>query len=654
MEESRPRSIVRSGVFTTPSDTGFEVATHLAREWLSGQASEWQLPAPDFSKPLISGSSGSAKLIIQSGDGTFAFAFSHADERAQNVDWRVLGSITEREGNRCFVDIAIEVAGVWRGVVPPLGMPGFMAGIVDQIGLNDIWPLSTSPRRITVETAPAFVDFLTNRDRRLPIIALSTPLQMAPSDVERLGRRVAGSAHLVVVETPASFIISDKMGSEYSVYRGAVRVYHPRLSNSPFDVPLFFSTTVERITNTARKNGPFGVLRFADILVRSALDRTTWPPRDGIRDGSVSETPVQEQVVETSPVASTAALETQQPATEHLSAELPNLVVQEAPSAVGPPEAPVSEEPVEATQQAGAALDALVGPEEEATTTVERPSQSETNAEIEDLRARLDEAEQAKERYFYDFVRLEAENEELKKGLVSGLNSEVSGASEQDLGILRALSEAHVAVKAIIERSVATQTESQEFQDRLERLERDTRQQKYLIEQLRNRRDSGDEPAETVEPPGNYHDIDALERYLTARHGERLILHTNARRGLEDGLYDDSEHLVALLDLLGEQHYNTKTSVDGAWEAFEAERNRLHVKYSKALSPESLGGYGRHYEVSFEGKTVDVMDIWHVRSNGTSYDPRRMCALYFFWDEERQATVVTSGPAKLPTPADNT
>lgn len=619
-EDPPARSVARSGLYTGGSDDAFEQSTRLAREWIVMQAEDWQMPSPDFSRPLATSTSGSARLITQTDAATFAFALSHADQRARNVEWKILGSITATEG-RCLVDVAVEVIGVWRGVVPPLGMPGFIARIIEQVGMMDIWPLSLDARRITVESAPDFVDFLRNTERQLPVIALSEPSSISPDEIQRLCARVAGVAHVVVVQTPASFAISDRMGRDFSVYRGAVRVYHPRLSNSPFDVPLFFAPAIERINNSGRRNGPFGLLRFVDMLVRAALDRTIWPPPGGVREATLSAPPP----------ARPLTLQTQ----GMLSAT---------------PQAELASTSAVATQQAGEALDAFDAAEGRAAD----PSVSDQRAEIERIRADLEAERAEKERYFDEYVRLELELEQRKHGEVPGIDSEIAGASEHDLTALRALADAHAAMKSIIERGVAAQSETQDLRDRVAALERDLRQQQYVIDGLRQRGVALNERAGAVARPKTYRNVAELERYLAATHGNHLILHPNAKRTFEDGAYDDEEHLIELLDLLGEHYYKMKIGVPGAYAVFAAERERLMVKYSKVLSATSVGEYGRYYEVSWDGKTISPMDIWHVRNNGTTYDPRRMGALYFFWDDERRTTVITSGPEKLPTPSDRT
>jgi len=63
---------------------------------------------------------------------------------------------------------------------------------------------------------------------------------------------------------------------------------------------------------------------------------------------------------------------------------------------------------------------------------------------------------------------------------------------------------------------------------------------------------------------------------------------------------------------------------------------------------------GATSEVIWDGTRIDASEIGHIRDLGTTYAPERMAALYFYWDSKRGATVVTSGPRKLPTPADGT
>ncbi len=63
----------------------------------------------------------------------------------------------------------------------------------------------------------------------------------ATVEVDRIHTRILGSAHVVVITDPASFSLSDRVGKEFSVFRGAVRTYRPGFDialDEPFRHPL--------------------------------------------------------------------------------------------------------------------------------------------------------------------------------------------------------------------------------------------------------------------------------------------------------------------------------------------------------------------------------------------------------------------------------
>ena len=159
-----------------------------------------------------------------------------------------------------------------------------------------------------------------------------------------------------------------------------------------------------------------------------------------------------------------------------------------------------------------------------------------------------------------------------------------------------------------------------------------------------------------VARPSDYRQVDDLEKYLKSRHGDCIILHPNARDTLRAGLFENSGHLIEMLELLGRPHHALKTGADDgkAYKDFHQKKEALHVKYGPVLSETSTGEYGHYYEVTWNGNRIDASDIGHIRDQGTTYAPERMAALYFYWDSERKTTVITSGPRKLPTPADGT
>ncbi len=112
--------------------------------------------------------------------------------------------------------------------------------------------------------------------RRLDVIVASLPegsenLADASIDVTHLHQRLLGAAHVFCVTGPASFSLSDAVGKEFSVFKGAVRTYRPGLDlfqDEPYRHPLALADRIESWAGGGRE-------AFELVLVTNALRRST-------------------------------------------------------------------------------------------------------------------------------------------------------------------------------------------------------------------------------------------------------------------------------------------------------------------------------------------------------------------------------------------
>lgn len=122
-----------------------------------------------------------------------------------------------------------------------------------------------------------FVSFLKKPDRNHPVIVFSLPegrenprdTVISPGDFIR---QTAGFVHSVVLTSPASYALTNRLGKEFSVYRQAIRTYNPGFdpdADLPTDHPL---ATAARIKNWESDKA------FIDFLVDQTLRLTR--PRD--------------------------------------------------------------------------------------------------------------------------------------------------------------------------------------------------------------------------------------------------------------------------------------------------------------------------------------------------------------------------------------
>lgn len=625
---NRPEfQVTAKALGVTPEDRqSYTLSTNLARRWMSRQADEHGIEGLDFAVPVQSLQNGHARLFFQDQDESFSFALAHEDDRDSGTKWRILGAIEQR-GDRAHLAVEVSVETNRRYVIPPLGMPSFLAEIIANVGLEDVWPLTIEPLVITTDNAADFVALIRDPRRRLPIIAFSQPLSLTRNDVERITRRVAGASHVVIVNVAASFVISEHLGRNFSVFQGAVRAYPPNLPADQFKVPLFFPAAVQKINAEERLNGPFGRVRFADVLVREALSVAPAIPQ------------------RTQPAVTTATPEQPASTDEPSDADLTN----DDPAILVDLDVEGAAETQKVSPMLTAAAQAL-----ELANDVAIPREPVSEIDLRDLRIKELEDELAKAKKnendaYADIEKLEQLLDQ--DGQIQ--EATIPNATEQDIEVLDALKSAFSAVRRLVEQRSAAEAAAQSLRDEMDDLRREVGRQRIRLEGM-ERADPAPTAANAATRPPDYRKVEELVTYLRAKHGDKILLHNNAKVTLAEGRYEDSEHLIDSLDLLGSLYHAMKTGATNGRSTFHDRRNELRLKYSKALSETGVGINGKHYVVSYEGREVDPRNVWHVRNNAQNYTPERMMGLYFFWDGERKTTVVTSGPRKLPTSADST
>lgn len=158
---------------------------------------------------------------------------------------------------RSYVDIGTEPSGSWArirvGLYSPVegivrnphvhaGRPGIVRQLADSIPIEiDGWRVDES-RAVDLKSVEPYLEFLQRADRRLPVVTLSTDASGEPFlDPAHLADRLMGLAHVVVIDTEATYAVTDAIGKSSSCYLGAVRVYWPgfRRTDDPYRHRLF-------------------------------------------------------------------------------------------------------------------------------------------------------------------------------------------------------------------------------------------------------------------------------------------------------------------------------------------------------------------------------------------------------------------------------
>ena len=119
------------------------------------------------------------------------------------------------------------------------------------------------------------VRLLLDPNRRGDVIVFSLPEfstnpgETAASAIE-VARRTVGTAHVAVISGPASYILSDHVGKEFSVYRQAIRTYRPGFdpgNDEPFSHPLGLPDRVMEWSGA-------GPAAYERLLISQALIRS--------------------------------------------------------------------------------------------------------------------------------------------------------------------------------------------------------------------------------------------------------------------------------------------------------------------------------------------------------------------------------------------
>lgn len=143
-------------------------------------------------------------------------------------------------------------------------------------------------------------------------------------------------------------------------------------------------------------------------------------------------------------------------------------------------------------------------------------------------------------------------------------------------------------------------------------------------------------------------DVDAFVTFVQNRYRGRLEISPPAKRYYRKGEYEDREQLVRVLDAIATDYYDVARGVAGADARWDAACERLHMKHGPSAT---ATGASNDHRLRWNGQN-DVM--YHVRSNGTTFDPRRMLYVGFIFDQTRMQVVIGRLPSKPGTLADHT
>lgn len=173
-------------------------------------------------------------------------------------------------------------------------------------------------------------------------------------------------------------------------------------------------------------------------------------------------------------------------------------------------------------------------------------------------------------------------------------------------------------------------------------------------DRLRQLGDPGD-----LDPPASY---DELEAWCGQHFGGRLLFHARARRGLKKARFDDIGLVGEALRFLaydyrnarlgqGHGHANGHGSGNGnchdPGHQFQESLKALGLEMSRSITKGRAGEEGDTYFVEWpEGSGKKALMEWHLKK-GIARDERHCLRIYFLWDADREAVVVGWLPSHL-------
>lgn len=264
----------------------FEIARNVVVGWIRNRAGQ---PLPP---QALKGES--FELVEVGSQRTAAVAIKHPrywaarlDDSDKNVprrDWVTEVGIAEHANNDAIFGARLHCVTIGEDQPFDPSIPGFVRTIVERVPNVRVEgrTVSLDPWIIqTEDEVEALVARITNRARRLDLIVCALPEDSedpatATIRAKEIHTRTLGAAHVAVITGSASFFLSDRVGKEFSVFRGAVRTYRPGFDaalDEPFRHPLALPNRIMEWPD----GGTEAYERFliGQTLVRAAAGRDT-------------------------------------------------------------------------------------------------------------------------------------------------------------------------------------------------------------------------------------------------------------------------------------------------------------------------------------------------------------------------------------------
>jgi hypothetical protein len=187
--------------------------------------------------------------------------------------WRTEATVAYSD-DIALAGVRLAVIDSMRGADFAASVPAVVSDLIANPGLFDYGlPLANFPQHATSRgDITQLIDLIRNQDRTRPVVVFSTAAGIdAFAEARIAAERLAGLAHVFVIDDSGSRALTEQFGREFSVWGGTVRTYHPNFDPSLDEISKHPLATREWLNRrfTRIENFVFALLQsFAPLTVR--------------------------------------------------------------------------------------------------------------------------------------------------------------------------------------------------------------------------------------------------------------------------------------------------------------------------------------------------------------------------------------------------
>jgi len=251
---------------------------------------EERLDEVSFSQSEAYDFGGAASLtVLRHDDDSHDLAclrLQHPDAQHDNRCWRTDIALTHDRAEQTLRFTISTAAGISTSQFSPIRVPAsrptLVLDLLRRYGAFEGRPLEATHARLTSDGTTAFLEFLFDPDRQIPIVYCSASARDdQPLDgVRHVADRLAGLAHVFVAANRfPSLRLSNEVGKDLSCWDGAVRIYWPgfSLQDHPFTHPRLLPN---RIRDLQERSGKGLAIEILDRVSAVAVARQPYPLSD--------------------------------------------------------------------------------------------------------------------------------------------------------------------------------------------------------------------------------------------------------------------------------------------------------------------------------------------------------------------------------------